>query len=70
VCIKDEPEVYNTSTGYIRAGDNVNAGAFGIGLLTFGAFGEITFGLVPEPSTYVLQFVALISIGVLRLKKG
>lgn len=69
-CIKDAPEPFNTATGYIRSPDNVNAGAGSVVANSFGGFGELTFGAVPEPSQAMLFGASLICLASIRRRNS
>ncbi len=64
-CVGDAPSAYDPSTGYIRAGDNVH-GELAAFHDSYGGFGELIFGQVPEPGTALLLGGGLIGLAGLR----
>ncbi len=74
-CVGDAPSAYDPATGYIRAGDIAHLDFWYHDDSTspmsdsYGGFGELIFGQVPEPGTALLLGGGLIGLAGLRRKR-
>ncbi len=69
-CVDNEPAAFDPATGYIRAGDNTHAGIPGTFADSYGGFGELAFGVVPEPGTALLLGAGLVGLASVRRRNS